>query len=61
MKLVSGSPGASRPTDLPIGEIASALSYSVHGSFVRAFKKRSGKTPSQWREEYAVGARGEDA
>jgi AraC-like DNA-binding protein len=48
-------------TDLPIGEIASALSYSMHGSFVRAFKKRSGKTPSLWREEYDVAARREDA
>jgi AraC-like DNA-binding protein len=47
-------------TDLPIGEVSSALSYSAHGNFVRAFKKRCGKPPSQWRKDYTVGEHRED-
>ncbi len=36
-------------TDLPIGEIAAALSFSTHGNFVRAFRRWGGTTPSEWR------------
>jgi AraC-like DNA-binding protein len=36
-------------TDLPIGEIAAALSFSAHGNFVRAFRRWAGETPTQWR------------
>ena len=36
-------------TDLPIGEIADALSYSAHSPLVDAFRRWSGVTPSEWR------------
>jgi AraC-like DNA-binding protein len=36
-------------TDLPIGEIASALSFSTQGNFVRAFRRWGELTPSEWR------------
>jgi AraC-like DNA-binding protein len=36
-------------TDLPIGDIADALSYSAHAPFVDAFRRWSGITPSEWR------------
>lgn len=36
-------------TDLPVGEIASALSFSAHSNFVRAFRRWVGMTPSEWR------------
>lgn len=36
-------------TDLPIGEIATALSFSTHGNFVRAFRRWGVLTPSEWR------------
>jgi AraC-like DNA-binding protein len=36
-------------TDMPIGAIADALSYSAHASFVDAFRRWSGTTPSEWR------------
>lgn len=36
-------------TDLPVGEIASALGYGAAGSFVRAFTRWHGKTPGVWR------------
>jgi AraC-like DNA-binding protein len=36
-------------TDLPVGDIAVALSYSSHAVFGRAFRRWSGKTPSDWR------------
>ena len=36
-------------TDLPIGDVAAALSYSFHGNFVRAFRRWGGMTPSEWR------------
>lgn len=38
-------------TDLPIGEIAGALSFSAHGNFVRAFKRWAGETPTDWRAD----------
>ena len=36
-------------TDLPIGEIAAAVAYENHSAFVRAFRKWSGCSPSEWR------------
>lgn len=36
-------------TDLPIGDIASALSFSAHSNFVRAFRRWAGVTPTVWR------------
>ncbi len=37
-------------TDLPVGEIASALGYGAPGSFVRAFKRWHGVTPGAGRQ-----------
>ena len=37
-------------TDLPIGEIASALGYGTPGSFVRAFRRWHGATPGAARK-----------
>lgn len=36
-------------TDLPVEEIAAALSYANHGAFTRSFRRWSGSTPSAWR------------
>lgn len=36
-------------TDLPVGDIASALSFSAHSNFVRAFRRWAGVTPTVWR------------
>ena len=36
-------------TDLPVGEIGAALSFSAHSNFVRAFRRWFGVTPSEWR------------
>ncbi|MFO1147820.1 MAG: AraC family transcriptional regulator ligand-binding domain-containing protein [Alsobacter sp.] len=36
-------------TDLPIGEISSALAYATHGAFNAAFHRWAGVTPSAWR------------
>jgi AraC-like DNA-binding protein len=36
-------------TDLPVGEIGTALSFSTHGNFARAFRRWGGVTPSEWR------------
>ena len=36
-------------TDMPIGKIAQALSYSAHGPFIDAFRRWSGVAPSEWR------------
>lgn len=44
-------------TDLRIGDIAEALSYSAHAAFVDAFRRWSGVTPTTWRED----VRGRDA
>ncbi len=38
-------------TDLPVGDIADALSYAAHASFVDAFRRWTGTSPSRWREE----------
>lgn len=39
-------------TDLPIGEIAAAVAYENHSAFVRAFRKWSGLSPSEWRGRF---------
>jgi AraC-like DNA-binding protein len=36
-------------TDLPVGAIAAAVAYEDHSAFVRAFRKWSDDTPSDWR------------
>jgi AraC-like DNA-binding protein len=36
-------------TDLPVGDIAQALSYAAHAPFVEAFRRWSGMPPSAWR------------
>lgn len=36
-------------TELPVGAIADALSYSAHSNFNEAFRRWSGDTPSGWR------------
>lgn len=36
-------------TDLPVGDVATALSYSSHSAFVRSFRRWSGRSPSAWR------------
>ena len=36
-------------TDLEIGDIAKALSYSAHSPFVDALRRWSGVMPSGWR------------
>jgi AraC-like DNA-binding protein len=40
-------------TDLPIGEIALALSYATHSTFDHAFKRWSTMAPSEWRSKNA--------
>lgn len=37
-------------TDLPVGEIAAAVAYENHSAFVRAFRKWSGYSPTEWRD-----------
>jgi len=37
-------------TDLPVGDIAAAVAYENHSAFVRAFRKWSGGSPSDWRD-----------
>ena len=39
-------------TDLPAGDIAVALSYANQPAFNDAFRRWSGMTPSQWRNQY---------
>lgn len=36
-------------TDLPIGEVSATLGFANQTAFVRAFRRWSGSTPSQWR------------
>lgn len=36
-------------TDLPVGDIAAALSFSEHGNFGRAFRRWTAMTPTEWR------------
>jgi len=37
-------------TDLPVSDIAMALSFASHSSFVHAFQRWAGLAPSRWRE-----------
>lgn len=37
-------------TDLPIGEIGIALSYSTHAAFDEAFRRWNGTSPARWRK-----------
>lgn len=39
-----------RETDMPLKEIAKALSYTDASSFTRAFRRWSGVSPEQWRK-----------
>lgn len=41
-------------TALPVSEIAAALAYSDPRSFVRSFRRWSGKAPSEWRRTHAA-------
>jgi AraC-like DNA-binding protein len=41
-------------TDLPVGDVAQALSYATHGAFVGAFRRWSGQSPSAWRGQARV-------
>jgi AraC-like DNA-binding protein len=43
-------------TALPMGEISSALAFSSQGVFTDAFRRWSGKSPSQWRALFAARA-----
>ncbi|MCB8820600.1 helix-turn-helix transcriptional regulator [Microvirga rosea] len=36
-------------TDMALGQIAAALRYSEPSAFTRAFRRWSGRTPSEWR------------
>ena len=38
-------------TDMNVGHVAALLDYADASSFVRAFQRWSGKTPSQWRDD----------
>ena len=38
-------------TDLPVGEVALALSFASHSTFDHAFRRWSGKTPTEWRKK----------
>ena len=38
-------------TDVNVGHVAALLDYADASSFVRAFQRWSGKTPSQWRND----------
>ena len=44
-------------TDLPVGDIAAALSFSARGNFVRAFRRWAGVTPTEWRSNAMTLAR----
>lgn len=41
-------------SDMPVGEIAEQLNFSTPSSFCKFFKKETGKTPLQYREESKV-------
>ncbi|MBF9232174.1 AraC family transcriptional regulator [Microvirga sp. BT350] len=39
-------------TNITLGQVAAALSYSEAGAFTRAFRRWSGQTPKSWRAEH---------
>jgi AraC-like DNA-binding protein len=41
-------------TDLPVGDVAAALSFASHSAFVHAFRRWSGTTPTAWRAACAA-------
>ncbi|MGE3298553.1 MAG: helix-turn-helix transcriptional regulator [Porticoccaceae bacterium] len=43
-------------TDMEIGTIAQATQYADAANFTRAFRRWSGMTPSQWRQNEAIHA-----
>ncbi len=45
-------------TDLPVGRVSDALSYSTHSAFIHAFHRWTGMSPSRWRESAARPATG---
>jgi AraC-like DNA-binding protein len=42
-------------TDLPIGEIATALGFASHSAFIHFFKRMHGTTPTHWRQHAGSG------
>jgi AraC-like DNA-binding protein len=42
-------------TDMNLSHVAALLDYADASSFVRAFQRWSGTTPSQWRAEQRTG------
>lgn len=38
-----------RLTRLPVGDVGASANYASHSSFIHAFKRWTGTTPSQWR------------
>ncbi len=47
-------------TDIPVLNIALDLAYNEANYFSKAFKKKTGLTPSEYREKYRVGKEGEN-
>lgn len=45
-------------TSLPVGEIAASLGYGSHSSFVHAFQRWTGTTPTAWRQAFLSGGAG---
>jgi AraC-like DNA-binding protein len=43
-------------TDMNVGHVTALLGYAETSSFVRAFQRWSGRTPSEWRAEQRAGA-----
>lgn len=49
-----------RKPDLPLNQVAAGLGYNDPANFTRAFKRWTGATPSEYREEYLRGNKAED-
>jgi len=47
-----------RDTTMSVGEIAASLHYGDTSAFVHAFRRWSGRTPTQWRESVSGAERG---
>ena len=41
-------------TRLPVGEISTSLSFGSHSSFIHAFQRWAGTTPTNWRREHGA-------